>query len=373
VRAGLAWVPVTVTSHPGVEQWTDPRSCRVKVAVVKPRFIDRLSVAGVPWYVGSVRFACAASAPSLVVTEVHEPQRKRAFPLWVVKMKVGFAVRRASHIVHLLLRHPRQAKHKVSVRLERRRDSRELANLAVPQSDLYHVSNDWERRLHEALGVRWPCAEAAPFADAWDATVSDVTSAGMRVGLDSYAGWNDGDKAECQAIWCVIAHTRPTTVVETGVAHGFTTGLILKGLELIGHGHLWSIDLPADDPALHSEIGIAVPKESRSRWTYLEGTSRDRLPPLVRSLGGIDLFVHDSLHTGRNVCFELDTVWPALRPGAVAIVDDVERNLGFSKFVTRTAPPVWFGAKHVTGPGLWAVAVKGQTVDERQGIPPALG
>jgi hypothetical protein len=134
--------------------------------------------------------------------------------------------------------------------------------------------------------------------------------------------------------------------------------LILQGLERNGYGGLWSVDLPAVDPALHPEIGIAVPRESRVRWTYVEGTSRDRLPRLVDDLGQIDLFVHDSLHTGRNVRFELDTVWPALRPGGVAVVDDIERSLGFRKFSDRTEPHEWFGARHVTGQGLWGVAVR---------------
>lgn len=271
-------------------------------------------------------------------------------------MQVGPAVRAAETV----LRHPWQGVQRVGARLDTRRDRRELADLGVPRSDLYRISEDWERRLHEALGVGWPCAEAVPFAEAWDATISDLTSAGMRVGLGSYRGWNDGDRAECQAIWCVVAHTRPTTVVETGVAHGFTTRLLLEGFQRNGHGRLWSVDLPAVDSALHPEIGIAVPQTFRAPWTYVEGTSRDRLPRLVNDLGEIDLFVHDSLHTSRNVCFELDTVWPVLRPGAVAVVDDIDRNLGFSRFTTRTDPPTWFGAEHVTGHGLWGVAVKGR-------------
>lgn len=270
-------------------------------------------------------------------------------------MQVNLAARASLTVLH----HPWQGAQRVRARLDSRRDLQELANLALPRSDLYRVSDDWDRRLHRALGVAWPCGESAPFAEIWDAIISDLTSAGMRVGLASYRGWNDGDKAECQAIWCVVAHTRPTTVVETGVAHGFTTRLILDGLERNGHGGLWSVDLPAVDPALHSEIGIAVPKGSRGRWTYIEGTSRDRLPRLVKDLGKIDFFVHDSLHTGRNVCFELETVWPALRPCGVAVVDDIDRNLGFSRFTTRTNPHEWFGAKHVTGHGMWGVAVKG--------------
>ena len=83
---------------------------------------------------------------------------------------------------------------------------------------------------------------------------------------------------------------------------------------------------------------MAVPEDLRSRWTYVRGTSRRRLPGLVRKLQRVDLFIHDSLHTARNTCFELGTVWPALPPGGVAVVDDIDRNLGFSRFTERRDP-----------------------------------
>jgi hypothetical protein len=35
---------------------------------------------------------------------------------------------------------------------------------------------------------------------------------------------------------------------------------------------------------------------------------------LLSCLGRIDLFIHDSLHSERNVRFELDRAWAALRP-----------------------------------------------------------
>jgi hypothetical protein len=90
----------------------------------------------------------------------------------------------------------------------------------------------------------------------------------------------------------------------------------------------------------------------------VEGTSRRRLPELVRRLQRIDLFIHDSLHTARNTCFELGTVWPALPPGGVAVVDDIHRNLGFSRFIERAAPGAWVATRHVTGDGLWGTAIK---------------
>jgi hypothetical protein len=134
--------------------------------------------------------------------------------------------------------------------------------------------------------------------------------------------------------------------------------VILEGLQRNGSGHLWSVDLPAVDPALHHEIGAAVAADLRPRWTYLEGTSRRRLPELVRRLQQVDLFLHDSLHTTRNTCFELDTVWPALPPGGAALADDIHRNLGFSRFVEQAAPVAWVTARHVTGDGLWGTAIK---------------
>jgi hypothetical protein len=136
--------------------------------------------------------------------------------------------------------------------------------------------------------------------------------------------------------------------------------VILEGLHRNENGHLWSVDLPAVDPALHHEIGVAVPEDLRSRWTYVEGTSRRRLPELVRRLQQVDLFIHDSLHTARNTYFELDTVWSTLPPGGAAVVDDINRNLGFSRFVERATPQAWVTARHVTGDGLWGTAIKGR-------------
>ena len=52
----------------------------------------------------------------------------------------------------------------------------------------------------------------------------------------------------------------------------------------------------------------------------------------VHPLGQIDLFIHDSLHSERNVRFELDRAWAALRPNGALVVDDVDANWGFRSF-----------------------------------------
>ena len=169
-------------------------------------------------------------------------------------MQVGYFVRAST----VMMRHPGQGIERIRGRLDRHMDKRALAAVGLSASALYGATEDWAERLHAALEVPWPCQETAMFRQVWDRIVTDLSEVGARVGTCSYGGWNDGDHAFAEAIWCLVAHLRPKAVVETGVAHGLTSRVILEGLNRNGDGHLWSIDLPAVDSALHPEIGMAV-------------------------------------------------------------------------------------------------------------------
>jgi hypothetical protein len=200
---------------------------------------------------------------------------------------------------------------------------------------LYHSDPNWERRLHELLGVSSPCAAVAEFWDIWSTVKAELESKGIRVGPMSYKGWNDGDLGLLRSIWCLIKHRRPTNVVETGVAHGVTSRFILEALKSNGGGHLWSVDYPPLDTTWHAQIGIAVGSRFSDQWTYIKGSSRRRLPGLLSSIGPIGLFVHDSLHSKDNVCFELEQAWPALQSDGAVVVDDIDSNRGFQLFTDK--------------------------------------
>src|ERR687890_2274433 len=132
----------------------------------------------------------------------------------------------------------------------------------------------------------------------------------------------------------------PSVVLETGVAYGVSSVFILKALEVNGRGTLHSIDLPPLRSEHERFWGIAVPEALRDRWRLHRGSSARVLPRLLQETGMIDLFVHDSLHTRRNMRREFDTVWPHLRNGAVLMADDVERNRAFSE-LRRKSPALW--------------------------------
>jgi len=232
----------------------------------------------------------------------------------------------------------------------------------------YRGNKDWERELHQALGLTWPSPFAAEFNTAWAAVMDRYKAQGIAIGRGAFAGWGDGEPGMIRAVWCLIRHLRPANVVETGVARGFTSRMILEALERNRKGYLWSIDLPpVQAPELHAQIGSAVDPELRHRWTYLRGTSRQRLPRLLRDLGSIDLFVHDSRHTEQNVRFELDRAWAALRPGGAVVADDIDMNWGFNSFMrTATghlslicyAEPLRPDRKRFEGTGLFGIALK---------------
>ena len=207
----------------------------------------------------------------------------------------------------------------------------------------YSADPNWEAGLHRFLGIdSAPAVEG--FWSMWASVVATLRAQGVAVGPFSFHAWNDGDAGFVRAIWCLIRHLRPEHVVETGVAHGMTSRFILEALECNGTGRLWSIDLPPVNPDTRREVGVAVrqPGVPVHRWDYIAGTSRRRLPALLERLGRVDLFIHDSMHSNRNVMFELDCTWDHLAPGGAMVVDDIDANPAFDTFV-RAHPghPSW--------------------------------
>jgi len=234
-------------------------------------------------------------------------------------------LRWAAGVARLTLREPADSFDRVVARVRNLRAAEER------QRHEYAIDGDWHRRLHERLGLDWPCGPTSEFDRLWPQIVTEANAKGVSLGRGTYGGWDDADPGLARAVWCLVVHLRPETVVETGVARGVTSRVILEALERAGRGHLWSIDLPAMDPSLHHEIGVAVPDRLRARWTYIAGTSRRRLPGLLSEIGHIDFFVHDSSHTERNVSFELGQVSRAMEQGVI-LADDIDQSAAFGTF-----------------------------------------
>jgi Methyltransferase domain len=222
------------------------------------------------------------------------------------------------------------------------------------------IDEDWYEHLHDLLGAPWPCPEVQHI-DELMAEISDLlTGKGLGFGRNTYGWYADGEGSLCRAVWCAALHTRPEVVIETGVAHGVTSRIVLEALSRNDRGHLWSIDLPHPlDHRLHAETGVAVTEDCRQRWTYLEGASKDRLPPLVPEVGRVDMFVHDSLHTAKNTLFEMEQAASMMRPGGVMLVDDIKSHVGFATFAKRHAEYRTIVCETEDNIGMFGIAVNG--------------
>ena len=153
-------------------------------------------------------------------------------------------------------------------------------------------------------------------------------------------------------LYAVLRTVKPRFAVETGVANGFSTAFSLLALEKNGDGELYSIDLPREvgkeyEPGTFYEgsgrtgfpqgqgPGWLVPEHLRDPWTLILGRTRDELPPLLRRLGTIDSFLHDSEHSFENMWFEYSEAWPALRDGGVLLSHDVNTTPAFFRFADK--------------------------------------
>jgi hypothetical protein len=197
----------------------------------------------------------------------------------------------------------------------------------------YEPAADWEAHLHRWVGAPWPCPECAKLDLILRDIASELETQGLQFGRQTYGEYSDAELSLSRAAWCTVLHQRPSVVIETGVAKGVTSRIVLEALNRNNRGHLWSIDLPhLFEKKLHVQTGVAVTDSCRKRWTYIEGSSRRRLLPLLRSVVQVDLFIHDSLHTARNTRFEMEQTLKFLAPGGIMIVDDIGTHQAFFNF-----------------------------------------
>lgn len=132
---------------------------------------------------------------------------------------------------------------------------------------------------------------------------------------------------------------RPRTVVETGVAFGYSSYAFLRALERNGDGgRLWSSDFPflrLPDPERF--VGVLVPDDLREHWSLRTRGDAANLPEILAEVDTIDLFHYDSDKSYPGRRFGCDLVLPRLAPDAVFLMDDIQDNAWFRDHLARTA------------------------------------
>ena len=136
-------------------------------------------------------------------------------------------------------------------------------------------------------------------------------------------------------IYALCRITKPNIIVETGVAYGLSSMYILHALHKNSIGKLYSFDSIFRPWESKKMIGSIIPDELKANWEFINERSSDKLKPLLNKIGKVDIFIHDSLHTYRNMMYEFKTAWPFIKNNGFLISDDISDNNAFADFCTQ--------------------------------------
>jgi predicted O-methyltransferase YrrM len=167
---------------------------------------------------------------------------------------------------------------------------------------------------------------AEDFAAAMDALRARYAITAPDCRLD----WVVGDRSAL-ALYLVVRLTRPDVIIETGVAGGHSSFLLLSALESNGHGRLVSFDVLPD-------AGSLVPSHLRPRWQLVILRSADPLAEVaarISVIGKVDVFFHDADHSYVGQYADYAVAEKVLMRGRLGILlsDDVDMSFAFMDYI----------------------------------------
>jgi predicted O-methyltransferase YrrM len=230
---------------------------------------------------------------------------------------------------------------KALTRVTERRHAGDRASAAAWAAERAEPSSEFATRVDPTL---WAEAEA------FTAGLEQV--AGQRLGALRQQGVVLGGGGDYGLIYFLTRHLRPQTVVETGVAAGFSSEAFLRALRANGDGgQLWSSDFPyfrLENPEQY--VGLLVDDELRAQWHLFLRGDKANLTEILPAAGHIDLFHYDSDKSYRGRSRALQRVEPHLDAHSHVVMDDIDDNAHFRDYVTRTGAPYrifGFGNKYL--------------------------
>lgn len=134
-----------------------------------------------------------------------------------------------------------------------------------------------------------------------------------------------------KALYIVIRTVKPDCVIETGVANGISTLIIVKALIKNGSGLLYSIDVRDD-------VGPLLEPAESEYWKLLvlrRTVFANNLSRLISELPPCDIFLHDSNHSYMWQKKEYRLASAHLRNGGLLLSDDINTSWAFHELVMR--------------------------------------
>ena len=148
-----------------------------------------------------------------------------------------------------------------------------------------------------------------------------------------------GGAANLDLLYWIAEHLQARTVIETGVALGWSSLAMLLSLSNRPGSLLASTDMPcrgldADSRLLSSEgyVGCVVPDHLKNYWRIYPFAYREGLPMALNTFSNPDMCHYDSDKSYAGRSWAYPKLWDALRAGGYLISDDIGDNLALRDF-----------------------------------------
>tara|TARA_B100000989_G_scaffold264707_1_gene217231 strand:+ start:4357 stop:5163 length:807 start_codon:yes stop_codon:yes gene_type:complete len=182
----------------------------------------------------------------------------------------------------------------------------------------------------------------------WNNIIKKFNIFGKKKGdVTNYKGViNDFLKPSLFYYYSLIRIIKPKNILETGVAAGISSSLILSALKKNNLGKLTSIDLPpktgmAPSRLNDNEVGCLIPKNYYSQWNFIQGDAKKKLTDVLISKKP-EIFIHDSLHDYSHMMFEYISSWSIMGKNKIILSDDILLGIKKNK-------KAWFDFLKITG------------------------
>lgn len=144
-----------------------------------------------------------------------------------------------------------------------------------------------------------------------------------------------GGASNTDLLYSLCEALQARSVIETGVAYGWSSLAVLLSLKDRQGARLYSIDLPYFERHNDAWVGIAVPEDLRGGWELLRMADREGLPRALAKCGPLDLAHYDSDKSAAGRHYAYPKLWAALRPGGILMSDDIQDNMGFAEYCAQ--------------------------------------
>ncbi len=156
-----------------------------------------------------------------------------------------------------------------------------------------------------------------------------------------------GGGGDMELLYQCAEYLQATSVIETGVAFGWSSLALLVSLHNRPNAKLVSTNLPYPRGNSEKYVGCVVPAYLQSQWTVIPYPDRQGLVKAFKMLPLIDLCHYDSDKTYEGRAWAYPRLWASLRGGGIFVSDDVGDNFAFRDFCAQIVQmPVIFQYKN---------------------------